>query len=68
MTVGEIIQQIKAQLEEFTEAIRNAESETDEEAWYMLDSALHDMDASIGENKLYGNSSGWIYELYRIKP
>lgn len=67
-TVKEIIEEVKVQLELFTEAIRNAEDETHEEdAWFMLDTALDDMKSSIGERYHYGGGTGWIYELYKIQ-
>jgi hypothetical protein len=67
-TVKEIIEEVKVQLELFTEAIRNAEDETyEEDAWFMLDEALGDMKSSIGERYTYGGGTGWIYELYKIQ-
>jgi hypothetical protein len=67
-TVKEIIEEVKVQLELFTEAIRNAEDETyEEDAWFMLDSALDAMKSSIGERYTYGGGTGWIYELYKIQ-
>jgi hypothetical protein len=67
MTIGEIIQEVKVQLEEVTEALRNIESETEEEAWYMLESVLYDMKTNIGETYHYGGGTGWIYELYKLQ-
>ena len=67
-TVKEIIEEVKVQLELFAEAIRNAESETyEEDAWFMLDSALDEMKSSIGERYTYGGGTGWIYEMYKIQ-
>ena len=67
-TVKEIIEEVKVQLELFTEAIRNAEDETHEEdAWFMLDSALDEMKSSIGERYTYGGGTGWIYEMHKIQ-
>ena len=67
-TVKEIIEEVKVQLELFTEAIKNAENETyEEDAWFMLDSALDEMKSSIGETYTYGGGTGWIYEMHKIQ-